>query len=159
MLAPSSSGPAGGGLLLYVTNVPAWPGRLAINAWATMHCTTRYQTRVASHMPTRINNEGLDPSASGFGGKLSAGSHAQLGEDVFEVRLHRPFGDEEALADLGAGKPFCHQTHHLELAGGEARPARGGPLALAAPAGGVGDRLVERHRAPFLPGAPELLLR
>lgn len=36
----------------------------------------------------------LGLSAGNFGGELSAGSYAQLGKDVLEVRLHRPLGDE-----------------------------------------------------------------
>ncbi len=44
---------------------------------------------------------------------------------------------------------LADQTHHFQLAWGEAGPARGGALALAATPGGISDRLI-RGELPAL---------
>ncbi len=63
-----------------------------------------------------------------------------------EVDLHGAPGDEHALADLRVCESLGHEVDHLKLGRGEALPAVGRPLTLAAGTADIGNRLVERER-------------
>ena len=52
-------------------------------------------------------------------GKLLACSDVELGEDVPEVGLHRPLGDEQALGDLPVRPALGGHARDPELAGGQ----------------------------------------
>src|SRR5208282_5517845 len=71
-------------------------------------------------------------------GQFGAGGDAELGEDVGQVHLDGAGGDEQAPGDGVVPQAFADKTDDLQLSGGQAGPARGGALASAALAGGIG---------------------
>src|SRR5262249_10799677 len=76
----------------------------------------------------------------------------ELGEDVDQVGLYRGSGHEQPGGDLRVAEVLPDQADDLQLAGRQARPARGGALALAAAPGGIGARLLRWQPGPLRPG-------
>src|SRR5271156_3526528 len=68
---------------------------------------------------------------------IDPASRAELGENVRDVGLHRPPGQEHAPGDVRRGRAPGDQGGDLDLGRGERLPARGGarpaPAADAAP--------------------------
>jgi len=56
-----------------------------------------------------------------YRGRLSAPSHAELGEDVGEVEAGRLLGDEQFFTDLPIGPPLGNEYQYLDLASGQAQ--------------------------------------
>src|SRR2546422_1554879 len=80
--------------------------------------------------------------------ELNTVAHADLLEDVSQVRLDRVLADEQLRADLGVTQPRCHVTHDLALARGE-RLVRWFPQLAdqACLECGGHEHLAARHRA------------
>jgi hypothetical protein len=69
-----------------------------------------------------------------LGGELGAGGDVELGEHVSQVGLHRPAGNEQAIADLRVGQPVGDQARDGLLGRREAEPAGLRPAARSAAA-------------------------
>src|SRR5436190_2265034 len=90
--------------------------------------------------------------------ELGAGGDLELAEDVREVRLHRPPGDEQPLANTAVPEAVGDQLHHRTLGRGEALPPGLGAAPRAVPAarsaegaqGGLHAGRVAMRSEPFV---------
>src|SRR5262245_18189384 len=83
----------------------------------------------SSAMPATLPEQSEAGSLRDRGG---ARALAELVADVRDVPVHRVRADDELLGDLAVAEAACHESEHLELAGGEvvvsARARRRGGL-------------------------------
>src|SRR6266511_2073701 len=86
----------------------------------------------------------LAPMLGYHGRELGAGGEVQLGEDVREVRLHRPARYVEPAADLGIGQSLGDQLGDTALRWREAAPA--GPRPAAGSPAAPTDACLAAHR-------------
>jgi hypothetical protein len=82
--------------------------------------------------------------ARGLGDELDAGADIKLRVDVTEMCLHGSWGNEKPGRDLLIAETFANQTDDVVFGRGERFPADAGPLAVAAAALCLGDRLLRR---------------
>src|SRR5918995_4636661 len=82
------------------------------------------------------------------GGDLGARAEPELGQDVLDVRVCRPLGDEQFLGDLAIGQAARNQRGHLALTPGERTGERAAGWTLGSRGfrwrERVGDDLVKR---------------
>src|SRR5262249_19127152 len=70
--------------------------------------------------PSRaISAEPVGVTMRNPGGHLPARPEAQLGQDVFDVYLHCPFGNHQPLGDFPIAQAVSYQTSNFSLANSE----------------------------------------
>src|SRR5271165_2004200 len=113
---------------------------------------------IRSVAPARTVSSGGKVVCGGLGGQFGAGGDAELGEDVGQVHLDGAGGDEQPPGDGFVPQALAGQADDLQFGRGQAGPARGGPFATAAPAGGVGHRVDQGEVLALVPRLPEAVL-
>src|SRR5712692_6301938 len=74
-----------------------------------------------------------------------------------QMCLDRGSRHEQAGRDLGVTEMLAHKADDIQLAWRQARPARARAPALAATAGGIGDRLLRGEPRALGPGGREFI--
>src|SRR5437762_1688105 len=98
--------------------------------------------RIVSLSRVRLNGLGSGTGGPpGFGGEFGAVGDPEFGVDVGQVGLDGAAAHEQACADVGVAQPFYGQPYDALLGWGEAGPAGGRTVPLAAGPPGVGDGL------------------
>src|SRR4029453_9201131 len=138
-------------LWLHPSLLPRLGGGCALVVARATHlgsCARRVFSASTSSEGRRVSNRIAGTHQPGLVGQddgLNAVAEVQLAEDARDVALDRRLAEEQALRELGVGKPLCEQLQDFELALCEQIEARRGPFVA------VRERVGEGGEEP--PGA------